>query len=306
MENLEVIKKSEITSFIGEVFYNEMQFILGDNSDKKFWVKNHGMNSRAFSKDVIDFSGYNYVVNDEIKEAVFIHLSRNSIYHQLPESFFHPLVISSPSMSNAEVVEAIRKNRKIEEENIHFFIPFDTELFEKKVKLTNRYINIFTDKDSKKFLFSLAQKIIAKDIPLNREQYYKLFLNLCESENYKENLPELENLLQQILGYDIALEYVKHIHVDSPFYALGEGILGHDFGTQGPIVCEFEDVAATMIVTENLDYKTIDQHKTIIKMILDYFVFSNRSIIVKFQTKQEAAITLGENYLGYNTVLVAS
>jgi len=306
MDIIDTIKRSEIVSFVGEVFYDEMKFVLGDISNKKFWIKSRGMNSRAFSKDIIDISSYNYVVNDEFKEAVFIHLSRNSIYHQLPESFFHPLVISDPTMNNAEVVDAVRKNKKLEEDNIHFFIPFDTELFEKRVKLTNRYINIFTDKDSKKVLFSLAQKVIARDIPFSKEQYYKLFLNLCESENFKENLPELEGLLQQIMGYEVALEYTKHTHKNSPFLALNNGILGHTFGTQGPTICEFEDVAATMIVTEEIDYKTIRTDMTIIKNILEFFVFSNRSIILKFQTKRDPQIILGENYLGYNTLLSAS
>jgi hypothetical protein len=306
MDKLEEIKRSEILDFVGEVFYGEMLGLSGGSKTKKFWIKNHGMNSRAFSKDIIDISSYNYVVNNDIKEAIFIHLSRNSIYHHLPESFFHPLVISNPSMSNAEVVEAIRNNRKKEEENIHFFIPFDTKLFEKKVRLTNRYINIFTDENSKKILFNLSQKVIDKDIPLTKEQYYKLFLNLCDSEKFKENLPELELLLKRIMGYDVKLEYVKHIHNTSPFFGIGSGILGHDFGTQGLRVCEFEDVAATMIVEQSLDYKTIKKHMTIIKMILEYFVFSNREIIVKFQTKLDATIILGENYLGYNTTLTTS
>ena len=124
MQNLDTIKKSDLLKYVGEVFYSEMQYILRDQSEKKYWIKNHGMNSRAFSKDILDISGYKYVVNDTIKEAVFIHLSRHSIYHHLPESFFHPLVISTPSMSNSEVVEAIKNNRKFEEDNIHFFIPF--------------------------------------------------------------------------------------------------------------------------------------------------------------------------------------
>ncbi|MGB0879534.1 MAG: hypothetical protein ACPGTO_03105 [Polaribacter sp.] len=306
MDQLEEIKRSETLNFVGEIFYGEMLGLIGDTKNKKFWIKNHGMNSRAFSKDVIDISSYYYVINDDNKQAIFIHLSRNSIYHHLPETFFHPLVLSNPLMTNAEIVEAIKKNKKLEEDNIHFFIPFDTQLFEKKVRLTNRYLNIFTDENSKKILFNLSKKIIAKDIPLTKEQYYKLFLNLCDSEKFKENISELELLLKRILGYYIKLEYVKHTHYTSPFYALGQGVLGHDFGTQGPTVCEFEDIAATMIVEEELDYKTIIKHQTIITMILEYFVFSNRKIITKFQTKVEPAIVLGKNYLGYNTMLSIS
>lgn len=305
MQKIESIKRSEIMDFVGEVFYSEMLHLLENKSTKNFWIKNQGMNSRAFSKDIVGVSNYNYVVKNVIKEAVFIHLSRNSIYHQLPESFFHPLVISTPSMSNAEVVDAIKKNKKIEEDNIHFFIPFDTQLFEKKVQLTNRYINIFTDQSSVKVLFNLAQKVIDKDIPLSKEQYYKLFLNLCNSESFKENLPQLETLLLQIMGYEIKLHYVRHTHKITPFKTIGEGILGHTFGLQGNTVSEFDDVSATMIVEQEIDYKTIKKHMLIITKVLEYFIFSNRQIIVKFQTKQNASLILNNNYLGYNTVLVA-
>ncbi len=304
MDKLDNIKISEITSFIAEVFFEEMQFLFGKEKNKVFWVKNHGMNSRAFSKDIVDLSSYNYVVHDDIKESVFVHLSRNSIYHQLPESFFHPLVISSPSMSNAEVVEAIKKNKKIEDNNIQFFIPFDTELFKKKVQLANRYINIFTDAASKKTLFGLAQKVIDKDIPLTKEQYYKLFLNLCDSENYKENLPELEILLKQIMGFEVLLKYIPHIHSQSPFLNLGYGILGYNLGLQGNTKCEFDDIEAVMIISEKINYENIKKYKIIIEMILEFFVFSNRSILVKLQTKKDTTLILGENYLGYNTSLV--
>jgi len=301
---LKNIKKSEINSFVAEVFYDEMLWILGENKNKKFWIKKRGMNSRAYSQDIIDVSNYNYVINDEIKEAVFIHLSRNSIYHQLPEFFFHPLVISNPSMSNAEVVDSIRKNRKIEEDNIFFFVPFDTLLFEAKLALTNRYTNIYTNETSKKALFTIAKKLIGKDIPLTNSQYYTLFLNLCNSEELKENLPELELLLKSIIvEHDIELKYVAHKTNNSPFKSLGYGILGYDFGMQGTTICEFEDVAATIIINKKIEYKTIKKYMEIIKMVLEYFIFSNREIIINFQTKSDMSIVLGENHLGFNTVL---
>lgn len=301
--DLDDIKKSKTTSFVGEVFYEELKFIIGDSDFKEFWIKSHGMNSRAFSKDVLDITSYSYVTKNDIKEAFFIHLSRNSIYHQLPEIFFHPLVISNSTMTNREVVGAIRENKKAEEENIHFFIPFDTEFFKKRVALASRYLNIFTNNSAKKNLFSLANKIISKDIPLSKEQYYKLFLNLCNAESLKENLPKLEELLLTIMGYPVKMNYEKKEHFETPFVTIGEGILGYTFGTQGSVISEFEDVCATMITKIHLNYKTITQHMKIIKMILEFFVFSNRDIQIKYQTTIDKGISLGNNYLGYNTVL---
>ncbi len=301
--DLDEIKKSEITSFKAEVFYEELKFILGDTKGKDIWIKNHGMNSRAFSKDVLDISSYIPLSMQLQKDTIFIHLSRNSIYHQLPEILFHPLVISNPSMSNREVVEAIRENKKKEEESLHFFIPFDTELFNEKLKLTNRYINIFTDDYAKQNLFSFANAIIKKDIPLSKEQLYKLFLNLCNSEQLKENLPELEKLFRSILGFDVLLEYRPCILEDSPFMALSEGVLGYNLGIHGSVISEQDDIYATIILEEQLDYKTLEKNRSIIKKILEFFIFSNRAIKVEYRFLTDNGFVLGSNYLGYDTTM---
>ncbi|GGX30727.1 hypothetical protein [Aquimarina muelleri] len=301
--DLDDIKKSEITGFVAEVFYEELMFILEDSKDRNVWIKNHGMNSRAFSKDVLDLSSYDPLSMSPKADTVFIHLSRNSIYHQLPEILFHPLVISTPSMSNKEIVDAIRENRKKEEENIHFFIPFDTFLFEEKLKLSNRHLNIFTDDYAKQNLFSFANAIIKKDIPLQKEQLYKLFLNLCNAEQLKENLPELEELLRSILGFYVVLEYRPCVLKQSPFMALGEGILGYDIGTQGPVISEQDDIYAIMQLEEHQEYKVLQKNRSIIKKILEFFTFSNRKIIVQHKILYSSGFQLRTNYLGYDTII---
>ncbi len=303
--DLDEIKKSEITTFKAEVFYEELKFILGNTGEKDFWIKNHGMNSRALSKDVLDITSYTPQSLQLQQDAIFIHLSRNSIYHQLPEIIFHPLVISNASMSNREVVDAMRKNRKKEEENLHFFMPFDTALFNEKLKLTNRYIHIFTDDYAKQNLFSFANAIIKKDLPLSKKQLYTLFLNLCNSEQLKENLPELEKLFRSILGFDVILEYRKCILEDSPFEILGNGVLGHDLGTHGPVVSEQDDIYATLLLEENLEYKTLRKNRDIIKKIVAFFMFSNRELKVEYRFLTVNGFELGSNFLGYDTVFSA-
>ncbi len=301
--NIKNIRTSEVSSFIGEVFIEELKYIIGEDDLKEFWVKNNGVNSRAASKDVIDVTNYSYATENDLKEAIFIHLGRNSIYHLLPEAFFHPLVISNPNMSNKEVVEAIRKNRRTEQENIRFFIPFDTEFFKKKVSLVNRYLNIFTDPNAKYNLFTLARDIIAKDLSLNKEQLYKLFLNLCFSEKLKENLPALSNLLTNIMDCTITIKYVPKEHSKTPFKNLGEGILGHNAGLQGKVVSEFDDVEVTMIAQNQMQHQTIQEYMKTIKGILEFFLFANRDIHVRYQTYGTDEFVLGENFLGYNTAI---
>jgi|GEM_PF-140145 len=299
------IKKSEITDFTAEVFFEELKFILGnDIEDKIFWIKNNGMNTRALSKDFLDITSFDDLSMQNQQDTVFIHLSRDSIYHHLPEILFYPLSISTPSMSNKELVDAIRKNRKKEEENIHFFIPFDTQVFNERLKLTNRYLNIFTDDYAKENLFVFASAIIKKDIPLSKEQSYKLFLNLCNSEQLKENLPELEGLLRSILGFGVLLEYKPCALKESPFKAIGKGVIAYDFGTQGPVISEQDDIYATILLEEHQDYKTLEKNRNIVKGILEFFVFANREIIVEYRFSLNDGFLLGTNYLGYDTIMI--
>lgn len=119
--------KSEAGKLLAEVFFRELQFISKETLLNKLVVHNHGMNSRVLSQDVLEVQ-----IEDlpgTMEEQIILHLARNGIYHQLPEFLFHPISLSSPGMTNNEIVAAIRANRKKEEKTIKFFQPFDTAFF---------------------------------------------------------------------------------------------------------------------------------------------------------------------------------
>ncbi|MCG8700774.1 MAG: hypothetical protein MI922_22160 [Bacteroidales bacterium] len=304
--DLDQIKRSEISNYTGEVFFEELKFVLNGSSSDNIWIRNHGMNSRAGSKDFLDVSNFDETTGQLRHDTIYIHLSRNSIYHQLPETLFHPLTISNSSMSNREVVEAIRENRKKEEENIHFFIPFDTEIFFQKLRLSNRHLNIFTDDYARTNLFSIAKQVLNKNIPLSNEQLYKLFIYLCNSESLKENLPALEEMLDSVLGLKVELKYQESVIDDGLFKELGEGVLGLDLGTSGDFVGEYEDLSVTILLTESNDYKSLEKNISIVKSLLEYFILSIRNLVISYRCEIQDGLTLGTNYLGYDTVLYSS
>lgn len=126
---LESIQRSQAINFVAEIFYDELQFILDRRLVDHTMVNCHGMNSRVKSRDVLSVSVQHIAATNADKEYILLNLARNSIYHQLPELLFHPLVLSTPGMSNKEIVEAIRANEKQDKELIQFFAPFDTEFF---------------------------------------------------------------------------------------------------------------------------------------------------------------------------------
>ncbi|CAA0145347.1 hypothetical protein [Tenacibaculum maritimum] len=302
---IDKLKRSEATNFIAEVFYGELAFILGRELDDMLMVRKHGMNSRAMSKDVLDITTKYVAIEDRYKEFLVLHLGQNSIYHQLPEILFHPLVISAPSMSNQEVVEAIRENRKREERNINFFLPFDTELFKEKVKIVNRHLNFLTDKASKENLFRIAQKILDVDLDIPKQGIYKLFLNLCRAEFFKENFPEIEDLIEVVLGLKIELKYVPNYFEMVPFLGIGTAKLGIDSGLVGKTKSEIDDVHAIIILSEPTDdYDGLLKNMASLKTILEFFIMANRKITIAYKIERDKTFALGERYLGYDTYVV--
>lgn len=304
--DLENIQQSDLMNYIAEVFYEEYLFLIEDDMDEdEIWVKPSGVGSRVFSKDVLDISHHAYMKNSKMKDATFMHISRNSIYHQLPEFVFHPVSVRTRSMGTAEVVEAMRANKRREEENIHFFIPFDTELFKKTLRLNNRHLHVFSDEQALENIFSIGKKLIDKSFGLTKKQYYKLLLCLCKSEELKENLPELEIFFIQLLGEKVLLKYKDRVNDTYPFLPIGSAVLGADFGMQGNFVLEQEDILATVVIEETKTFEFFIKTKRIIQEVLEFFVFSNRSILVEFRFEAKEDFLLGENYLGFDTKLEA-
>lgn len=293
-------------NYIAEVFYEEYSFLVKDDADDgDIWIKPSGVKSRAFSKDVLDVSRYTYMNGKRMKDDVYVHLSRNSIYHQLPEFIFHPISIRKPSMTTKDVVEAMKENKRREDENIEFFVPFDTELFKKTLRLNNRHLHIFSDEQALENIFTISKKLIDKSIGLTKKEYYKLFLSLRNAEELKENLPELEKLFKQLLGETILLSYKDRINDVESYSPIGSGVLGASFGLQGGFVLEQEDILATVVIEEAKPFEFYGKIKNTIKEVLEFFVFSNRSILVEYRAEAKEEFTLGENFLGYDTKLEA-
>ena len=303
-KQVETFCKSPANNFLAEVFFEELQTVLGESLMDKIVVRNHGMNSRACSRDVLDVSIEYRPITSSIEELFTLHLARNSIYHQLPEFLFHPISISSPGMSNREIVAAIQNNRKIENETIHFFSPFDTEIFKDKVRISERYLNLFAEPGKNVILQRIVSGILGKRLTLSAYERYKLFLFLCKNSLYKENLPELEKLLYIVMGLRITLKYTYHYITDSPYGVIGDCCLGKDAGLVGPFISEQDDIEAKIIFEDKItDTAFLEDKIEMVKSVLYFFVLSARHIEVTYTVISNTEFVLGQNYLGYDTSL---
>lgn len=302
---LENIQRSQAMNFVAEIFYDELQFILDRQLLDYTMVNCHGMNSRVKSKDVLSVSErYVTTATGADKEYILLDLARNSIYHQLPELLFHPLVLSTPGMSNKEIVDAIRANEKQDKELIQFFAPFDTEFFKEKVRINNRHLNFFSDPDSQKNIIRLVETMGNVELSITSHQKYKLFLFLCNAERYKENLSAIEQLLLVVLGLKVKLRLEARETEDMVYLSVGSGCVGQTLGLNGPRQSETDDLIATIIFDMPIDdYEEVKTHMSNIRRILEFFVLSTRNIEVDYLVYGETDFILGDNRLGYNTNL---
>ncbi len=297
------LKKTSLSDFVAEVFFEEMEFILGYDLIDFIAIQNKGMNSRSLSKDVVGISVDYLSTQQSFKENIVIHLSRNSIYHQLPEVLFHPLVISDPTMSNREIVEAIRENKKAEERNVFFFRPFDTFLFQEKVRLSRRRLTPLFENNISSNLYKLIIRLLDLNFSISVDGVYKLFLGICESENFKEDFQKIESLIFLVLGLDIKLNYKKK-YLKSPFESLGDGLLGVDMGVAGYSISEKDDIRATLFLSEPVsDYSILMKNIDSVRKILSFFVLVCRDIYVEYEIMNGGNFILSENHLGYDTYL---
>lgn len=302
--NIERLKRSSAVNFTAEVFFDELQFVMQENLLDGVIVRNHGMNSRVMSKDILDVTMHYKSTPTTYKEYVVLHLARNSLYHRLPEMLFHPLVLSAPTMSNREVVDAMRSNRKKEQDNINFFEPFDTAFFKERVKINNRYLNFFSDTQSRKNLLRIAGIVLDVDLSVEPHESYKLFLKACNAESLKENIPELEALLKTVLGLDVKLRYKAHMINEFPFGALNDSILGFSLGLSGEVKSELDDVEAIISFAQRIEnyaflQKTIDT----VRSILHFFFIAARTIHISYAVTTSTNFVLDDSYLGYDANL---
>lgn len=295
--------RSEAGRLLAEVFFRELQFISGDGTlSDRLVVCNHGMNSRVWSQDVLDIQTEDFP--NTSKERVVLHLARNGIYHQLPEFLFHPISLSTPSMTNSEVVAAMRANRKKEEETIKFFQPFDTEFFKDGVNMFKRSMSLFDDPCGNRILQNVSALFSLQAGFLKLGEKYRLMLFLCKAGEYKENLPALEEVLHTVFHMRVALQYRPHHISEPPYELLGECWLGVDSGLSGTFTSELEDVEAKVYLEEDIGNEGLLREKMdAVRFALSFFIISSRHVNVIYTVEANTEFVLGTNLLGYDTNL---
>lgn len=299
-QDIAVLKQQLNFNLRGEILFYELQHIL--KNETEVFVRHKGLAKRNNSRDAIDISSMLYQEDSRFtKEALVLHLAKNSIYHNLPELLFHPLSVSNSTMSNKEIVEAVKENKETENDVLDFFMPFDNEIFSANANFAIRSLHLFQDKID--LFLNIVDELVNIEFDLSKTQKKNLFIYLCEAEKLKENLPELEKVLEMLLGNVVKLKYKKHVFTTSPFLKLSQGTLGFDLGLSGAVESEIDDVEVTLYFEGNINYPILEHKMELTRKILEYFLISNRNVDIVFFNNYQLGIKLNENYLGINTIL---
>ena len=306
MEQLiENINHSQLVNLKAEVFFEEsLRIFRKEDPSLELWCKKMGMVSRVASRDILEVRTKFYAQDDQMKEAIFIDLAKNSLYHKLPEILFHPLNLQQDGTSKEKILLRMKTEQKKADEYLEFFAPFDTELFKNKVRLSNRHIYAFSDPSNRALLIRTIKKIINKDINLSNTQYYTFFRKLTHNSELKENLPALEKLLNDILGYKVKLNYIDKYINDDIYTKIGqESYLGNNMGLFGEFKAEHQDLKATLCFNQDLNIKQIQQEYRKVESLLEFFILAIRDIHLECYFEHHRDFIIGERMLYYGTVL---
>lgn len=301
--NIEDFCNGDARYLIAEVFYSELQFVAGEELLDKTIVMSHGMNTRVKSQDIIGLRKEEVYKEGQLSKRRILDLARNGFYHQLPEFLFHPISLSASAMSNKEVVEAIRENRKKAEKAIRFFSPFDTIMFNDSVRIFERQLSLFDTPYENVILKKVASIFFPKTAPLTVGERYRMFLCLRRVEYYKENLPALEDLLSIVCNIDSQIRYIYHYEDKLPYNSLGDCLLGVDAGLDGLLLFELDDVEVKLCFREIIHEDVLKRQMDAVRYILSFFLLSSRHINIIYTVTTNTEFILGQNYLGYDTNL---
>ncbi|MCU0451625.1 MAG: type VI secretion system baseplate subunit TssG [Bernardetiaceae bacterium] len=128
--------------------------VEGGFSPDDLVVKPVGTAKRRYSRDIEKVS----VIEGNFGRNFQLHveINREGLYDTLPENLFHLPQQRNPNRSTSQMVEEIRRNRRVEKEIRKFFLPLEQEFFRQRllVELEERKLLLDDNADAQSELFT--------------------------------------------------------------------------------------------------------------------------------------------------------
>ncbi|MTI31963.1 type VI secretion system baseplate subunit TssG [Xanthovirga aplysinae] len=186
-----------------------------------------GVFNRNFRKDLLDVE---LIFNEyEKSDNIGLKLSRDGLYHTLPEALFHQS-LKPPVKGTKQLAEDYKRRKEEEGEAKKFFAPFENEF------LLHR---VFQEQEEKRFLAGLNNtKVddffmdfwdIEKDLPV--EMTSKMVQLLPWAWKIAGDLELFVRCLRLVMGEEVSLKEIgyERMSQDQQQMSLGEVRLGLEF-----------------------------------------------------------------------------
>ena len=285
-------------------FLTELQENIQEYED--FIVSCEGAQKRGYSQEVLGLSEFKGMREDKIIDMLSLEVSRNGIYHLLPEYLFIPFTLGKAAFNTPDVVEEVKKNHQRERDAKKFFAPIDTEFFLWKVMLLKRHFG-WPNTGDLELLKTITTSFSGQELELENESIPLWLSLLSQSHQAKDNRELLQQYLQMMLKRKVTISEVLLPFFNSETVDLGTTRLGVDSVLEGLPPSEFMDWQVDIELFESEIHQEVKEHKIekLVRAILEYFVLACRRILIEFEIRPEdRSPVLAEGTLGINTYLL--
>ncbi len=270
-----------------------------------FFLDCLGTRQRGRSRDVLGLEVQHSVLDHKVIELLGLQVSRNGMFHLLPEALFQPLSLGTAGANTYEIVDEMRSNREREQGNRRFFSPFDSEFFYYATHLLQRQLGWPMRRS--KTARALVAEIADRDFGYDEEKSQLLLAFFANAERAKDNAPLLMQLLSRLLDREVRITACHLAPPILPFVALGHCTLAVDTVLSGFPVQEADDWLVEISYDDPSELAAAtagDQAQHAVLAILDYFVLAGREISVRLVALPQArSEQMGQGILGINIYL---
>jgi hypothetical protein len=289
----------------------EVHFLTAFTADQAdfegYFLDALGTKERGRSQEVLGYTVKRSVLHHKVVELRGIQVSRNGMFHLLPEALFQPLSLGNGASNLYEIVDEIRRNREREQGNRLFFVPFDTEFFHYSIQLLKRQLG-WPGSDGKTAR-QLVAEIAGQDFGYPEAASMVLLSFFANAERAKDNAPLLSQLLAWLLGREVRISETNAVHGAPPAVALGQARLGVDTVLVGLTDTEGQDWLVEITYADSGELAHAAEGERIQKAvmaILEYFVLATREVFVALKALPQAcSAVMGQGILGINTLMIS-
>lgn len=297
-----------LKTFLAELFWLEIDKLMEranvDKENEFTYVILDGNNGLRYKRDVIDVTTQSQLLEETYVNFNIISISRNGVYHSLPEAMFHPLTLGHTYSTVDDIISEIKQNTMVTQQCKQFFALFDTVLFDYKAQLLNREMT-WPYLQEETSIIELVQELFGHQLEHTYTQALILLTTVVFHEDIKCSFDLQAQLLSLLLNTKVEVREVPHIFIETPYATLGSNILGIDAGLMDPHRAELDDLLVEIWLNsaEEIDlYVANTKKQDYIRQIMACFDLTARHIDISYQINDGATERkLGhDSYLGIN------